>query len=136
MIRFLTKILQRFWLKHKRLHVKRLRRQENQIRLGIALVFYGLIVWAIIQDDVMLGLSFMLAGGIAIFTGAIYKSKEVMWLVLVGVAIGTVVPTLARDALDSYGNGDYVGAIILIVFAVFFWLLASSFKKGDPPNDW
>ena len=78
-------------------------------RLLIALGLFLLFLWVLFPTDWKLGFSFLLAGSTAIYSGIIYKGEDVIGLVLAGVLLATVIPTLFPAIRDSYAKGDYIG---------------------------
>jgi len=121
----------RSWENSKTIHRKALKKNEGKTRLVIAIVFLIVFSWALLQDNILLGLSFLYAGSVAIYAGYIYKGREVMGYVLIGVAIASVIPSLLPSISESYKNADYIGVLILILFGVFMWYISSRLKKGE-----
>ena len=106
----------RSWHNNTNIHKKALKKDENKLRLGISVFLYMLLSWAIIQDYIKLGLSFIFAGATAIYAGYIYKGRQTMGLVLVGVALASMlIPTFFPAIEQSFKQGDYVGVLILIL---------------------
>ena len=70
----------------------------------------------------------------AIYAGYIYKGREVLGYVLVGVALATVIPSLLPGISESYKNADYIGMLILILVGVLIWYLSSQLKKVRYPH--
>jgi len=135
---FLTRkiksIANRSWGNAKKTHQKGLKKDEGRIRLAIALLVLTLFSWALIPDDTKLGLSFLFAGVMAIYAGYIYKGREVMGLVIAGVILATIIPSLLPSISESYKNVDYIGMFILILFGVFIWYFSSRLKMGEIPT--
>lgn len=125
----------RSWGNNKKIHKRALKKSENRWRLFIAVLLYVIISWALIQDDIKLGLSFLFAGAIAIYAGHIYKDRQAMGLVLVGVALAsTLIPSFFPSVKESFKQGDYIGMLILILFGIFFWYFSGQLKKGEIPD--
>lgn len=118
----------------KKIHSYWLRRNEGLVRLVIALLIYIILLPSLFGTSILLGLSFLFSGFIAIFTGVIYKGRDVMAYVLGGVLLGmTVLPTLF-GAWDAVQEGDWIGAIIVFFLGVFLWLWSTRMKAGKPPS--
>ncbi|MBN1160869.1 MAG: hypothetical protein JXA17_02830 [Dehalococcoidales bacterium] len=127
-------IAKRSWENSKLIHRKALKKPDNRFLLGTAIVLYAIISYALLADDIKLGLSFLFYGGIAIYAGYIYKGTHTMLLVLIGVALAsTLIPSFLPAVKDSFIQRDYVGMIILILFGIFFWYYSSRLKKGQIP---
>ncbi len=124
----------RSWYNNKLVHKRALKKSENVLRLGIAVLLYVMVSWAIVQDDVRLGLSFVFAGALAIYAGHIYKGRQTMGLVLIGVAIAsTLIPSFFPSIKDAFKQGDYIGMLVFILFGLFFWYYSGQLKKGEIP---
>ena len=134
--RYLKKKGKESWRNSKRIHSVWLRKEEGWLRLGISILVLIFISWSLLDTDWKLGFSFIFAGSMAIYSGLIYKSRDVMILVLIGVILGTVVPTLIPSLWESYSNGDYIGAVFLLGLGIVIWLWSSTLKKGNIPQDW
>lgn len=125
----------RSWQNSLKIHNKALTKSEGQLRLAIALILVALFSYALIPDNTKLGISFLFAGLMAIYAGYIYKGREVIGLVLVGVALAsTLIPSFFPGIKESLNQGDYVGMIVLILFGVFFWYFSGQLKKGEVPE--
>ena len=133
--RNLINIAIKSWNNNKIIHKKALKKSENILRFFIAIFLYSIISWALIHDDLKLGLSFLFAGAIAIYAGYIYKARQTMGLVLVGVALAsTLIPTFFPGIKESFEKGDYIGMVVLILFGILFWYYSSQLKKGEIPE--
>lgn len=119
---------------YKKRHSAKLQSPENRLRLGIAFVLIPMIASSLLQTDWRLGLSFVTAGATAIWFGYVYKGRDVIGLVLVGVIIGTIPGILFPDAVNVAQTGDIMGAVIILAFGVFFYYLADQYKKGKRPK--
>lgn len=134
LIQKISEIAKKSWENSKSIHKKALKKSENRFLLGISIFLYFLISYALLSDDIKLGLSFLFSGGIAIYAGYIYKGTSTMLLVLIGVGLAsTLIPSFFPAIKDSYTQRDYIGMIILILFGIFFWYYSSRLKKGDNP---
>ncbi len=123
------------WKNSKEAHKKGLQTGEGRIRLLIAVVLLVLFSWQLVSTDMKLGLSFVFAGSMAIYAGHIYKGEEVIGLVLGGVILASVIPTLFPVISESFSNGDYIGIAVLIVLGIVVWLWSDSLKKGEKPDE-
>jgi len=130
---FFMRHIKQSWENAKRVHHSRLRTDEGRFRLGIAILLYVLSSWAILQDDLKLGFSFIFAGFIAIYTGVIYKRRDSFAYVIGGVILATVVIPTLLDAWKAIKNGEWIGAIIVFCLGVLLWYWSSRMKAGEPP---
>lgn len=130
---FLIRRIKQSWDNAKRVHSSRLRTDEGRIRLGIAVLLYVLLSWSILQSDLKLGLSFLFAGFIAIYTGVIYKRRDSFAYVIGGVILATAAIPTFLDAWKAIKNGEWIGAIIVFCLAVLLWYWSSRMKAGEPP---
>lgn len=129
---FLIRRIKQSWKNAKRVHSSRLRTDEGRLRLGIAILIYLLLSWALLQDDLKLGLSFVFAGFIAIYTGVIYKRRDSFAYVIGGVILATAVIPTFLDAWKAIKNGEWIGAIIVFCLGVLLWYWSSRMKAGEP----
>jgi len=121
------------WANSKRTHSSRLTTKEGRSRLAIALLLYLVLSWVLIQDERRLGLSSVFAGFVAIYSGVIYKRQEAFAYVVGGVLLATaVIPTLT-DAYETFKNGEWLGAVIILALGVLLWYWTSRMKAGEPP---
>ena len=127
-------ITKRSWENNSEIHRKALKKSEGRWRLFIALLILTFISWAVIPDDIKLGLSFLFAGLMAIYAGYIYRHRSVMGYVFAGVILATIIPSLFPGISESYTNADYIGVLILILFGVLIWYLSSRLKMGEIPT--
>jgi len=130
---FLVRRIKQSWKNAKKVHSSRLRKDEGRIRLVIAVVLYVLLSWALLQDDLKLGLSFLFAGFIAIYTGVIYKRQDSFAYVIGGVLLATAVLPTFLDAWKVIKNGEWIGAIIVFGLGVLLWYWSNRMKAGEPP---
>jgi hypothetical protein len=130
---FFVRRLKQSWENARRVHLSRLRTDEGRIRLGIAILLYVLLSWAIVQDDLRLGFSFVFAGFIAIYTGVIYKRRDSFAYVIGGVILATAVLPTFLDAWKAIKNGEWIGAIIVFCLGILLWFWSSRMKAGEPP---
>lgn len=114
----------------KKVHSYWLSKSEGRILLLIAVFLWVIFSYALIQDNLKIGISFMLAGLMVIYSGAIYRDERVMGIVVVGVFIATLVPQFISDAWDTFKYGDWVSTVILLVLAIFLWYWSSVMKRG------
>jgi hypothetical protein len=119
----------------KKVHGRSLKTSDGWIRLVIALSLYLLLSYALISDDIKLGLSFIFSGFMVIYSGTIYKGGQVMGYVLLGVILGTVVTAFISESWHSVVGGDWIGSIILFSVGVFLWVGSSRLKSGKPPDN-
>lgn len=130
---FLIRRIKQSWENAKRVHLSRLSTDEGRIRLGIAVFLCIILSWAILQDDLKLGLSFLFAGSIAICTGVIYKRRDSFAYIIGGVILATaVIPTLL-NAWKVIKYGDWIGAIIIFCLGMLLWYWSSRMKAGESP---
>jgi hypothetical protein len=115
-------------------HLKRLQKRENVVRLGISIFILYVLARALLESDLMLGISFIIAGLTAIWFGYVYKGRDVMILVLVGVVIGTFISILAPNAWGALSSGDFISAVIVIGLIIYFYRISSDYKKGKRPK--
>ena len=115
-------------------HRDKLREPENVIRLLISVFIMYIIAWSLLETDRRLGFSFIVAGITAIWFGYVYRGREVMGLVLVGVIVGTLVTLLAPSAWKAFSSGDIAGAVIILALISFFYYISSQYKKGKHPK--
>ena len=134
LIRFIKQRAKESWKHSKRVHKKGFSTDEGKIRLVIAIFLLLPFSWQLFATEWKIGLSFLFAGSMAIYAGYIYKGREVLGYVLVGVALATVIPSLLPGISESYKNTDYIGMLILILVGVLIWYLSSQLKKGEIPT--
>lgn len=115
-------------------HRHRLSDGTNILRLIISIIIYFFFCKALLESDWRLGISYVVSGFIAIWFGYIYRNEVVMGLVLVGVIIGSLVTVLAPEAWKAFSAGDYIGAAIIVFLMIFFFVIASQYKKGRHPR--
>ncbi len=115
-------------------HRSRLRNNENILRLFLAIFLLFIISRALLASDWRLGIFFIIAGTVAIWFGYIYRNRDVILLVLIGVVIGTIVTILAPDAWKAFKAGDYIGAAVIIGIMAYFYLKSRGLKKGKRPR--
>jgi len=126
----LTELAQIIYDNYNERHRSKLRKGENLLRLGISIFILFFISKALLETDWRLGLSFIVAGLTAIWFGYIYRGREVMGLVLIGVIIGSLVTLLAPDAWQAFSSGDFVGGAIIVFLMAFFYFISREYKKG------
>jgi hypothetical protein len=80
------------------------------------------------------GISLLFSGSTAIFSGVIYKGRNVMALVVAGVLIGATVLPVFLGAWNSISGGDTVGALITAAVGVFIWIYSATLKSGNIPE--
>lgn len=119
---------------YKKRHRSKLRKGENLLRLGISIFILYFISKALLETDWRLGLSFVVAGLTAIWFGYIYRGREVMGLVLIGVIIGSLVTLLAPDAWQAFSSGDFIGLAFIVFLMFFFYYISREYKKGRRPR--
>jgi len=134
LIRFIKQRAKESWENSKRVHKKGFSTGEGKIRLVIAVFLLLPFSWQLFATEWKIGLSFLFAGSMAIYAGYIYKGREVLGYVLVGVALATVIPSLLPSISESYKNTDYIGMLILILVGVLIWYLSSQLRKGETPT--
>ena len=115
-------------------HRKKLQKGENVLRLTISIFILYVFSKALLETDWRLGISFIFAGLTAIWFGYIYRGREVMGLVLVGVIIGTLVTALAPDAWKAFSSGDFIGAAVIVGIMIYLYLISREYKKGRQPK--
>jgi len=115
-------------------HRDKLRNSENILRLVIALFMLYILSKALLDADWRLGVSFIIAGLTAVWFGYIYRGREVMGLVLVGVIIGSLVTVLAPDAWQALSTGDFIGAVVIIGIMIYLYFISREYKKGKRPR--
>lgn len=71
----------------------------------------------------------------AIYSGAIYRDERVMGIIVVGVSLATIVPQFLSDAWVAFRYGDWISAVVLLGFAVFFCYWSSEMKRGRLPEE-
>ena len=119
---------------YKKRHRSKLRKGENLLRLGISIFILYFISKALLETDWRLGLSFIVAGLTAIWFGYIYRGREVMGLVLIGVIIGSLVTLLAPDAWQAFSSGDFIGFAFIVFLMFFFYYISREYKEGRRPR--
>lgn len=105
-------------------------------RLLIALGLLAVFGLQTLASDPKFSLSFFFAGFVAIYSGLIYKARNVMILILVGVVIGALVNTVFFAVLESFSKGECFGGMCLIVIGIVLFGWSSSLKRGDKPEGW
>ena len=131
---FLIKRMRLSWKNSKTTHSYWLRKSEGWTFLLIALIFWLPISWQLLIDDWKLGISFLIFGFIAIYSGAIYRDQRVMGIIVVGVCLATVVPQFLSDAWVAFNYGDWISSTVLLGFAIYFWYWSGEMKKGRIPE--
>ena len=116
-------------------HRIQLREHENILRLFISIFILYIFSRALLETNLWLGLSFILAGCTAIWYGYVYRRREVMYLVLVGVIIGTLVTLLAPNTWQALSTGDIFSFIVILGLMIYLFRLSSKYKKGKYPNE-
>ncbi len=107
---------------------------ENIFRLFISLFLLYFVSRALLETDWRLGISFIFAGLTAIWFGYVYRGREVIGLVLVGVIVASIVTILAPDAWKALSTGDFIGAAVIVVLMIYFYLQSREYKKGRRPR--
>lgn len=115
-------------------HRNKLQKGENVLRLIIALFILYILSKALLGTDWRLGVSFVIAGLTAVWFGYIYRGREVMGLVLVGVIIGTLVTALAPDAWQALSSGDFIGVAVIISIMIYLYFTSREYKRGRRPR--
>jgi len=115
-------------------HRKRLQKGENVLRLIISIFILYVFSKALLETDWRLGVSFIFTGLTAMWFGYVYRGREVMGLVLVGVIIGTLVTALAPDAWKAFSSGDLIGAAVIVGIMIYLYLISREYKKGRQPK--
>jgi len=115
-------------------HRDKLRKGRNIVQLAISIFILYFLSKALLETDWRLGFSLILAGLTAIWFGYIYRGREVMGLVLVGVIIGSLVTALAPNAWQALSSGDFIGGAVIIFLMVFLYFMSREYKKGRRPR--
>ena len=115
-------------------HRVRLRKRENILRLMISIFIFYIFSKALLDTDWRLGLSFIFASLTAIWYGYIYRGRDVMGLVFVGVVIGSLVTVLAPDAWRALSGGDFIGAAAIVGIMIYFYFTSRELKRGRRPR--
>ena len=132
---FLIKRIRLSWTNAKRTHSYWLKKSEGLILLLIALIIWLPLSQQLLSDDIKLGISFFIAGFMAIYSGAIYRDERVMGIVVVGVFLATIVPQLLFDAWTAFQFSDWISAIVLFGFAIYLWYWSGEMKRGRLLNE-
>lgn len=114
----------------KKVHSYWLSKSEGRILLLIAVFLWVIFSYALIQDSLKIGISFVITGLMVIYSGAIYRDERVMGIVVVGVFVATLVPQFIADAWGAFKYGDWVSTVILLAFTIFLWYWSSVMKRG------
>lgn len=115
-------------------HRNRLGKGENMLRLIISIFILYIFSKTLLETDWKLGVSFIIAGLTAIWFGYIYRGRDVMGLVLVGVIIGTLVTALAPDAWKALSGGDFIGAVVIGSLMIYLYFKSRELKRGRRPK--
>ena len=84
------------------------------------------------SDSVLLGLSFIWSGFLAISFAYILKNPLVMIIVYVGVIFAReVTSTILGAAEEEFSAGNIIGALIVIALGVYLITWANRMKRGD-----
>lgn len=125
------------WQNSLRSHRFYLKKDENKLRLAIAAGLFLYFFTYLLDTDWKLAVSFMFAGGMALYSGVVYKGREVMGFVLVGVVLAATLPNVLVPGIrESFSQGNYVGTAILIGVGIYLFNSSSTLKKGSIPEDW
>ncbi len=130
----ITKIFEIIKDNYNKRHRKRLQKSENVIRLGISIFILYAFSRALLESDWRLGISFIIAGLTAIWFGYIYRGRDVMVLVFIGVVIGTFITVLTPNAWSAFSSGDIISVIIIVGLIMYFYKLSNEYKKGKRPK--
>lgn len=114
-------------------HRHKLQNGENIARLAIFVILFLFISKALLSSDWRFGLLFFVAGGTAIWFGYVYRGREVVALVLMGTVLGIAAATVGKSALEALSTGDWIGAILILVIAVYLYYISGRLKKGERP---
>lgn len=117
-----------------RRHRSKLGKKENILRFFISIFILYIFSKALLETDWRLGASFIFAGATAVWFGYIYRGRDVMGLVLVGVILGSLVSALAPDAWKALSSGDFIGAVIVIGIMGYLYFASREFKRGRRPR--
>ena len=115
-------------------HRKKLQKGENILRLTISIFLLYVFSKALLETDWRLGISFIFAGLTAVWFGYVYRGREVIGLVLVGVIIGSLVTALAPDAWEAFSSGDFIGAAVIVGIMIYLYVVSREYKKGRRPK--
>jgi phosphoglycerol transferase MdoB-like AlkP superfamily enzyme len=127
--RYLKERAKKSWEYSQERHRFWLATSEGKIRLGFAVLLYFLLAWGLLDTELKLGLSFLFAGGMAIYSGIIYFRRDAIGLVLAGVILASVLPSFVTPLRESYKSHDWIGVAVLLLVALFIWLVSSYLKN-------
>jgi hypothetical protein len=134
---FIKELAIKSWQNSMESHRRNLKKRENQGRLAMGVLLFILFFLQLLDSDVKLAASFMFAGGMALYTGTIYKGREVMGFVLVGVVLAATLPNMLIPGIrESFAQGNYIGMVVLIGLGIYIFYWSSTLKKGEIPSDW
>jgi hypothetical protein len=125
----------RSWSNTKRVYKRSLKKPEGWLSLVIAVVLLPYLVRYLFPISWTLSISFLVSGLVAIYSGYIFKSPFVLIIVCVGVVLGSEAGRLFLAAGGQLKAGDYIGAAVILAFAVYVWVWSNNLKKGDIPEE-
>lgn len=77
------------------------------------------------------GLSYVVAGTSAIYSGFIFRHPMALVIVFVGVIFGGTVTGVVGDAVHSAATGAWIPSIMLLGVAAYMWVWAKRMQKVD-----
>ena len=120
-----------------RRELRRIGRRENKwLWVGMC-VFFAVFLLPYLtkeafSDSVLLGLSFIWSGLLAISFAYILKNPLVMIIVYVGVIFGReITNTIFGAAEEEFSAGNIIGALIVIALGVYLITWANRMKRGE-----
>lgn len=116
------------------IHLPRLNRRENVLRLSLAFVFLIFLVPSSMESNFGLGISFLLAALIALWNGWIYRERGAMVLVFVGSMFGSAANSLLMDAWHAFKTGNNSDVLAILFVAGLIYYMAREFKRGRRPR--